>query len=140
MEKLPDKLRKQATKVVQKSQQEGRNAVKLNFTPGAKIDICGSSFEPINHGADLVRCAYCGTAYKTEFKLKLEPNTSIKKTFPNSLTELMAHSIKSTTTTILRFNKYLCFDSYRKYRFLNMICESITSKRIKNYRQPPRRN
>ena len=31
MEKLPDKLRKQATKVVQKSQSEGRNAMKLNF-------------------------------------------------------------------------------------------------------------
>ena len=31
MEKLPEKLKKQATKVVQKSQQEGRNALKLNF-------------------------------------------------------------------------------------------------------------
>lgn len=67
MDKLPDKLRKQATKVVQKSQQEGRNALKLNFNPDAKFDICGTSFEPINQGLDLVRCPYCGTAYKMEY-------------------------------------------------------------------------
>ena len=67
MDKLPDKLRKQATKVVQKSQQEGRNAIKLNFNPDSKFDLCGASFEPISQGNDLVRCPYCGTAYKTEY-------------------------------------------------------------------------
>jgi len=67
MEKLPEKLKKQATKVVQKSQQEGRNALKLNFNADSKFDLCGSTQTPIAQGKDLVRCPYCGTAYLPEF-------------------------------------------------------------------------
>ena len=71
MEKLPEKLKKQATKVVQKSQQEGRNAMKLNYQPDQKFDLCGISFTPIPQGRDLVRCPYCGTAYLPEHSNQL---------------------------------------------------------------------
>ena len=51
---------------LQKSQSEGRNAVKINYSPTQQFTLCGASLIPVmGHG--FVRCPLCGTAYKPDF-------------------------------------------------------------------------
>jgi coatomer protein complex subunit alpha (xenin) len=68
VDRVPEKLRKTATKIVQKSQHEGRNAVQLDYDSSGRFDICGASLTPIAQGQELVRCPYCGTAYGVQYK------------------------------------------------------------------------
>jgi coatomer protein complex subunit alpha (xenin) len=61
-------LRMKAKKVLQKSEQEGRNAHSLNYDERNPFVICSESFQPIYRGSDMTRCAYCGAAYMPEHK------------------------------------------------------------------------
>ena len=68
VDRVPEKLRKTATKIVQKSQHEGRNAMQLNYSPNARFSICGASLTPISEGKEILRCPYCGTAYGNDYQ------------------------------------------------------------------------
>jgi coatomer protein complex subunit alpha (xenin) len=77
VDRVPEKLRKTATKIVQKSQHEGRNAVQLNYDPNGRFDVCGASLTPIAQGKELLRCPYCGTGYGAEYKGRVCDTCSI---------------------------------------------------------------
>ena len=77
VDRVPEKLRKTATKIVQKSQHEGRNAVQLDYDPKGRFNICGASLTPIGQSTELLRCPYCGTAYGVEYKGRVCDTCSI---------------------------------------------------------------
>ena len=61
---IPAKVRKIATKVVQKSQQDGRNALLLDYNSRIEIEICGASLRPIAPDTEGIKCPYCMTCYE----------------------------------------------------------------------------
>ena len=59
------KLINNAKKVVQMSQKEGRNAIKINYNPQDNFLICAGSFTPMPRGREPlpVVCPYCNASY-----------------------------------------------------------------------------
>ena len=64
-------MKQKARKVLAKSEQEGRNAHKMDYDERNPFVICAGTLKPIYRGSDLVRCPYCGAAYTPDFKGKL---------------------------------------------------------------------
>ena len=57
---------KQATKVLQKSEQNARNEHKLNYNESASFSIDCRDFIPIYGGDPSFKCSYCGSVYADE--------------------------------------------------------------------------
>lgn len=63
-----EKLRLTAKKVLQKAEKEARNEHQLDYQDSKPFVLCARSFTPIYMGDQDVRCPYCITAYRPEFK------------------------------------------------------------------------
>ena len=72
-------LKQKARKVLAKSEQEGRNAHKIDYDERNPFVICAGSLKPIYRGSDLVRCPYCGSAYTPDYKGKLCPTCNMSQ-------------------------------------------------------------
>ncbi len=53
-----------------RSEQEGRNAVKIDYDPATPFSICAGGLTPLYAGSGeaVVRSPYCGAAYAPRFK------------------------------------------------------------------------
>ena len=63
------KMISNAKKVVQMSQKEGRNAMKISYNPQDNFLICAGSFIPLPRGREPlpISCPYCGASYDPKF-------------------------------------------------------------------------
>ena len=60
-----------AQKVLQKSEQSGRNEFKLDYDELNPFVLDCATLKPLYKGAEMVKCAYCASAYAPSFKGKL---------------------------------------------------------------------
>jgi coatomer protein complex subunit alpha (xenin) len=63
-----EKLRLTARKVLQKAEKEARNEHQLDYQDSKPFVLCARSFSPLYLGERDVRCPYCSSAYRPEFK------------------------------------------------------------------------
>ncbi|DBA03503.1 TPA: hypothetical protein N0F65_011404 [Lagenidium giganteum] len=63
-----EKLRMTAKKVLQKAEKEARNEHQLDYQDSKVFSLCARSFTPIYMGDRDVRCPYCATAYRPEYR------------------------------------------------------------------------
>ena len=54
--------------MLQKSEAEARNALKVDYDERTPFALCAGSLTPIYRGAELVRSPYSGAAYLPSFK------------------------------------------------------------------------
>ncbi|TYZ51366.1 hypothetical protein PybrP1_006004 [[Pythium] brassicae (nom. inval.)] len=66
-----EKLRLTARKVLQKAEKEARNEHQLDYQDAKPFVLCARSFSPLYLGERDVRCPYCASAYRPEFKRSL---------------------------------------------------------------------
>ena len=57
-----------AKKVLNLSEQQARNAVKVNYDDRVPFVLCAGALEPLYKGAEVVRSPYCGAAYGAKYK------------------------------------------------------------------------
>ena len=62
------KLLADAKKVLNLSEQQARNAVKVNYDDRVPFVLCAGSLEPLYKGAEVFRSPYCGAAYGAKHK------------------------------------------------------------------------
>ena len=56
-------LRNKAQKVVQKSEQQGRNEFKIDYDEMNPFNLDCDTLQPIYKGSPSLKCAYCGSHY-----------------------------------------------------------------------------
>jgi coatomer protein complex subunit alpha (xenin) len=64
-------LKSKALKVLQKSEQQGRNEVEIDYDERNPFSIDCDKFKPLYRGSPLVNCPYCGSSYSPSFKGQL---------------------------------------------------------------------
>jgi coatomer protein complex subunit alpha (xenin) len=62
------KLLGDAKKVLTLSEQQARNAVKVDYDDRTPFSLCAGSLAPLYRGAEVVRSPYCGATYAASFK------------------------------------------------------------------------
>jgi coatomer protein complex subunit alpha (xenin) len=62
--------RTKAQKVLQKSEQQGRNEFSIDYDEMNPFSLDCGNFKPIYKGSPLIKCAYCASAYSPEAKGK----------------------------------------------------------------------
>ena len=63
-------LMTKAKKVLQIAEGEARNAHRIEYDEKNPFVICCGSLTPIYKGAEVIRSAFCGAAYKPEFRVR----------------------------------------------------------------------
>jgi len=63
--------RSKAQKVLQKSEQQGRNEFSIEYDEMNPFSLDCFRFKPIYKGTALVKCPYCSSAYSPDYKGRL---------------------------------------------------------------------
>lgn len=63
--------RSKAQKVLQKSEQQGRNEYTIDYDERNPFSLDCSSLKPLYKGTPLVKCSYCAACYAVDYKGKL---------------------------------------------------------------------
>jgi hypothetical protein len=58
----------QAKKVLTLSEQQARNAIKIDYDERTAFSLCASTLTPLYKGTEVVRSPYCGATYSAQFK------------------------------------------------------------------------
>lgn len=64
-------LKSKAIKVLQKSEQQGRNETEIDYDERNPFSIDCDKFKPLYRGSPVVNCPYCGSSYSPAFKGQL---------------------------------------------------------------------
>jgi len=57
-----------AKKILQISEQEARNALKIDYDPSTPFVICAGSLTPIYRGKEVIKSPFCGASYSPSFR------------------------------------------------------------------------
>jgi coatomer protein complex subunit alpha (xenin) len=63
--------RSKAQKVLQKSEQQGRNEYTIDYDERNPFSLDCASLKPLYKGTPLVKCSYCAACYAVDYKGKL---------------------------------------------------------------------
>lgn len=63
--------RSKAQKVLQKSEQQGRNEYTIDYDERNPFSLDCSTLKPLYKGTPLVKCSYCAACYAVDYKGKL---------------------------------------------------------------------
>lgn len=90
-------LKSKALKVLQKSEQQGRNEYEVDYDERNPFSVDCSLFKPLYKGTLVIKCPYCGASYGGTFK------GSICKLCDVCMVRIKINTLLSYNYNVIRF-------------------------------------